>query len=333
MNRYDEFREQVLDAGHSFVRSAVLQAAFELDLFEAMAEESKTAATIAGEIGAEPRALEILLNAMAGMNFVRKTGNSFSLSEAGKYVFLKKSEKYIGDIVKHQKAISEGFSRLSEAVRKGGPLVSPSDRPERTLESAGDFTRAMHNSAVGHAELLSKKIDLSGVRTLLDMGGGSGAFSIYFLKQNPELRATIFDLPTTIEWTKQFVAQYGFGERVSYQGGDFEVDAIQGAFDVIFLSHIVHSLNEEKNEALFKKLFEALNPGGRLIVQDFFLNDDKMSPQYPALFALNMLLHTEGGRSYSWQEAKSWALKAGFRNAARPPLRLPRGIVLLIAYK
>ncbi len=334
MNRYDEFREQVVSDGYSFVESALLTAAFELNVFEALGGESKSVPTIAAEIKADERALELLLNALASLNLISKTGIGFQLSEAGKYIFLKQSEKYIGDIVRHQKLMTQSFLELSETVRTGKPLVfSAGGLESQSAEWMRDFTCAMHNTAVGHAETLARKLDLKGAKTLIDIGGGSGAFSIYFLKQNPGLMATIYDLPTTLQTTREFVEKYGMTERVQYHAGNFEQDGIQGKYDIAFLSHIIHGTGAGKNEILFKKIFDALNPGGRLIIQDFFLNEDKISPQFSALFALNMLLHTEGGQTYTFGEVENWARKAGFSGCTRPSLRLPRSISILVAAK
>lgn len=334
MNRYDEFRANVIDNGYGFMHSTILQAAFRLGIFEVLQTDAKTPSTMAGELKVDLRALELFLNALAALNFIRKTGNAYGLTEVGKHVFLEQSEKYVGDIVKHHRMMACDFLELAECVRAGKPVGALEKRmcsqPEHTTR---EFICAMHNTAMGHAEVLARKIDLSGARFLLDVGGGSGAFSIQFLKQNPNLHATVFDLPATLEVTKEFVERYGMSTRVEFQPGDFEENEFKGVFDVVFMSHIIHSYGEEANERLFRKIYGALNAGGCLIVQDFFLNEDKVSPQFPALFALNMLLHTESGRSYTHEETKRWMSKAGFGKIERPAFRLPRGISLLFGWK
>ena len=119
----------------------------------------------------------------------------------------------------------------------------------------------------------------------------------------------------------------------SYQAGDFNQDEIKGNFDICFLSHIIHGQDADKNKKLFAKIFGYLNPGGKLIIQDFFLNSDRRSPQFAALFALLMLLNTDGGRTYAFDEAETWLKEAGFSRTSRLNLKLPRSIGLIIAEK
>jgi cyclopropane fatty-acyl-phospholipid synthase-like methyltransferase len=200
-------------------------------------------------------------------------------------------------------------------------------------ERTAAFARAMHSTAMGHAQFLSRKLALKSAKTLLDMGGGPGTFTIHFLKENAELRATVFDLPETLKTTRKFVAAAKLEDRVSYQEGDFNETKLQGAFDVCFLSHIIHGQDELKNKALFKKIYAALNSGGRFIVQDFFLNRDRQSPQFSAVFALHMLLYTDRGRTYSFEETTSWLEETGFTNVKPLNLHLPRSIGLISAEK
>ncbi len=334
MNRHDEFRERVIGDGFSFMESALLQAAFQINLFEAIGADTKSAQTIASEIQADARALELFLNALTSLNLIQKAGNGFKLGEAAKKIFLKSSEKYVGHAILHQNLIARSFLELPQSLHSGKPLPFSADGlAGQTAEFMREFTHAMHGMAIGHAETVAKKIELGSAKTLLDLGGGPGTFAIYFLKQNPGLQVVIFDLPTTLQTTKEYVSRYGMEDRVSYQSGNFETDKIEGTFDVIFLSHIIHGLNQEKNELLLKKLYDALNPGGKLIIHDFFLNDDKISPQFSALFALNMLLHTNGGRTYTFSEVRQWFEKTGFSEIRCPQIRLPRSISILIGRK
>ncbi|MBI4388357.1 MAG: methyltransferase domain-containing protein [Candidatus Omnitrophica bacterium] len=335
MNRYDEFREHILDLGYSSMSAAALQAAFDVDLFEAIGDDGvKSLPTIQTKVSADSRSLELLLNALASLNLVRKDGGGYSLPEASKRILLQKSDKYIGDMVKLQQSSLKSFLELSKSVRTGKPLEQfQGGLPNLPKEHMRGFIRAMHNTAMGHAELLARKLDLLKAETLLDIGGGPGTFSIHFLKQNPHLRVTIFDLPVVIEIAKEFATKHGVSERMDFQAGNFEADEIKGTFDVVFVSHIIHGLGEEANLNLFRKILRAIRPSGRLVIQDFFLNEDHMSPRFSTLFALNMLLHTDGGRTYGFDEVGQWLIDTGFSEVTKPILRLPRGISLLIGRK
>ena len=333
MSRLSNYRESVIGLGYDFIKSRALQAAFELDIFERLGEGSKTALTLAEEMKANPDSLELFLNALASLGLIEIEGSGYRNTKYGREIFLKGKPLYVGDYIKLHGYGFGDWAKLGDAVRTGKSVDKPDffkiDDPEVT---AG-FARAMHNTAMGHAEYLAKKFSLRGVKTLLDLGGGPGTFTIHFLKENPELRTAIFDLPTTLETARKFVEAAGLLDRVQFQGGDFNKDDIKGSFDACFLSHIIHGQKDEQNKRLFSKIFAHLNPGGRLIVQDFFLNPDKHSPQFSALFALVMLMHTDGGKTYTFEEVEGWMRTAGFSSTTRSHLNLPRSISLLIGEK
>ncbi len=333
MSRFSDYRESVIGLGYDSVKIWILKAAFELDIFERIGTQSKTVLTLAEELKANRDSLELFLNALVSLGFLQARESAYSNSKYGLEIFLKGKPFYIGDIIALQSRSAENWLKLTDSVRSGKPVERPEFFKVDEAEMTDAFARAMQNTAMGHAELLAKRLSLMHAKSLLDLGGGPGIFSIYFLKENPALQATVFDLATTLETTKQFIEQAGLSDRVKFQAGDFNQDQISGTFDVCFLSHIIHGQSEEKNKKLFRKIFTALNPNGKLIVQDFFLNQDKQSPQFPALFALNMLLHTDGGRSYTFDETEKWMNQAGFSSITRSNLNLPRSISLMIGQK
>ncbi len=333
MSRLQAYRESVLSLGYDFIKSRALQVAFELDIFERLGTGSKTAMTLAKEMKAENQSLELFLNALTSLGLLEADGSAYRNTKYGREIFLKGRLLYLGDYIKlHTHGFSD-WAKLGEVVLSGKPINQPDFFKINDPSVTAGFARAMHNTAMGHAEYLAKKLSFRGAKTLLDLGGGPGTFTIHFLKANPELRATIFDLPTTLETTRKFVEAEKLTDRVQFQAGDFNQDPIQGSFDICFLSHIIHGQAVEKNEKLFSKIFSHLNSGGKLIVQDFFLNPDKHSPQFAALFALVMMIHTDGGRTYSFEEVESWIKEASFSHTHRSGLNLPRSISLLIGEK
>ena len=328
MSRLSNYRESVLQTGYDFVGARVLQTAFELDLFEKVGSGSKTASALAQELNAHPESLELFLNALVSLGFLAADGHAYQNTKFGGEIFLKGEPLYVGDMVALQAKMSGAWLGLKESVLKGQPVEEPEFF--KSDEASAGFARAMHNTAMGHAEYLAKKLALGSAKKLLDLGGGPGTFTIHFLKANPGLEATVFDLPATLKTTRQFVEEARLADRVRYQAGDFNVDGIEGTFDACFLSHIIHSQDAEKNKELFRQIFAHLNAGGKLVVQDFFLNADKQSPRFSALFALTMLIYTDSGRTYTFDEVEAWMRKTGFAQVKRPNLRLPRSISLVI---
>jgi len=342
VSRLQAYRESVLSLGYDFIKARALQVAFELDIFERLGAGSKTTVTLAGEMTppstgggmkANPESLELFLNALASLGLIEADGSAYRNTKYGQEIFLKSKPLYLGDYIKlHSHGFSD-WAKLGEIVLSGKPIGQPDFFKINDPTVTAGFARAMRDTAMGHAEYLAKKLFFKGVKTLLDLGGGPGTFTIHFLKTNPELRATIFDLPATLETTRKFVEAENLTRRVEFQAGDFNQDPIKGSFDVCFLSHIIHGQSIEKNKKLFAKILACLNPGGKLIVQDFFLNPDKQSPQFASLFALMMLMHTDGGRTYTFEEVEHWMKEVGFSRTNRSHLNLPRSISLLTGEK
>jgi cyclopropane fatty-acyl-phospholipid synthase-like methyltransferase len=175
-------------------------------------------------------------------------------------------------------------------------------------------------------------MDLSDCKSLIDIGGGSGAYSVFFCKANRELEAVILDLPGTLEVTKELISSLDIANRIKLMEGDFNKQ-IEGKYDAAFLSNIIHCEGERENIVLIKRVYNALNSGGKIIIQDFMLDGNKTFPAFPALFSLNMLLFTENGRSYSFQEIENWLKEAGFHDLTRMNIKLPRSISVLMGKK
>lgn len=336
MSRLQNYRESVLQLGYDAAKAMILTTAFELDLFERIGKNTKTALTLAEELKANPASLELFLNACVSIGLLEADGSGFQNTKHGLEIFLKGKPLFVGDYVRLQAKSIRDWLSLKTAVLSGQPMDQPDFFKVENSEATAGFAQAMHNTAMGHAEFLAKRISLRGMKTLLDLGGGPGTFTIHFLKENPNLEAVIFDLPQTLETTRTMIGAYRdmpLRNRVRYQAGDFNRDEIQGTFDVCFLSHIIHGQGEEENKKLFRNVFHHLHPGGRFIVQDFFLNADRSSPQFAAVFALNMLIHTEDGRTYTFDDVEGWMREAGFLKCSRLNLKLPRSISLMIGEK
>jgi predicted O-methyltransferase YrrM len=169
------------------------------------------------------------------------------------------------------------------------------------------------------------------VERLLDLGGGSGAYSIAFARALPELRAEILDRPGVVPIARRHIEEAGLGERVKVRVGDLRDDRYGSDYDLLFMSAICHMNSPEENLAMFRKAFEALSPSGRVVIQDFILNADKTGPRTGALFALNMLVGTRAGSSYSIEEYGDWLRSVGFQEVQQ--IRLPGPTDLLVAQR
>ena len=263
----------------------------------------KTAAALAEKVDTDPRATEILLDAITALGLLRKTGSKYRNTGLAAKFLLKESPWYQGDMLRHSDRLWKSWSGLDEVVKTGLPDRSG----QRDYDS---FIRAMHNNAVFRAKDVIATIDLKGVTRALDLGGGPGTYSMELARK--KISVTLFDLPETIAIARQIVGERKI-RNVYFVPGDFHADDIGTGYDLIFISQVLHSLSIAESAALLKKAFRALNPGGRVAIHEFFLEKNRAFPVPGALFSVNMLVNTAAGRSYAVPEMKKWIVKAGFR--------------------
>jgi SAM-dependent methyltransferase len=296
-----------------------LHVAVDLDVFTLIGEGSLSGEEIASRWNGNPRSVRMLLEAVAAMGLLEKKENKYSNTEAAKTFLVKTSPAYMGFAVKHHHHLVQAWSKLSQAVKTGKPVR----KKRRTRSELESFLMAMYNNASGLAPRITREIDLSQRRHFLDLGGGPGTYAIHFCQANPGLKATVFDLSTTAPFARKTIRRFGLGSRIDFQAGDYLHDAVQGTYDVAWLSQILHSMGPESCRTVIEKAVSVLEPGGLILVHEFLLNDTHDGPLFPALFALNMLVNTEEGRAYSEGEIKDMLVKAGVRSIRRLPFRGP----------
>lgn len=188
----------------------------------------------------------------------------------------------------------------------------------------------MDHGARGWARAMVQSVGVNGARRMLDLGGGSGAYSIAFAKAAPELHSEIIDMPDVVPIAQTRIADAGLSDRITARGGDMlSVELPSQAYDLVLLSSICHMFSPEENQALFARARAALASKGRIIISDFIADPDKASPRSAALFALNMLVATLGGATYSEPEYDAWLRDAGFSEVKR--IRIPGPINLILA--
>ena len=303
----------------AYWESFPLHVAVDLGVFTLIGEGSLSGEEIAARLKGNARSVRTLLDAVAAMGLLEKKADQYSNTEAAKTFLIKTCPSYIGFAIKHHHHLVSAWSKLSQAVKTGKPVR----KKRRTRSELESFLMAMYNNASGLAPRISREIDLSQRRHLLDLGGGPGTYAIYFCQTNPNLKATVFDLPTTAPFARKTIRRFGLGSRIDFQAGDYLHAAVQGTYDVVWLSQILHSMGPERCRTVIEKALSVLEPGGLILVHDFLLNDTHDGPLFPALFALNMLVNTEEGRSYSEGEVKDMLGKAGVQHIRRLPFRGP----------
>lgn len=307
----------LLQLSGSFWQTCTLHAAVMLDLFTIIGEDSLTAETIAERTGTNARGMKMLLNALTAMKLLIKKQDVYVNSFSGKTFLSAGSEKYIGYMIKHHHHLVESWANLDQAVRTGRAIRPDSFSSEEEQREA--FIMGMFNTAMNQAPELVDTIDLTGRKRLLDLGGGPGTYAIQFCLKHPDLKASVFDLPTTRPFAQKVIDRFHMSGRIDFIEGDFLKNKIPGGYDVIWLSHILHGEDPESCAKLIQKAVSALEPAGMIIIHEFILDNTMDGPLFPALFSLNMLARTDGGQSYTEDELMTMLKKAGIQKIQRTP--------------
>jgi ubiquinone/menaquinone biosynthesis C-methylase UbiE len=289
-----------------FTGARVVLTANNLGVFERLQKPSSVK-ELAKKLKSDLRAMEILLDALTGLGLVKKdrTGK-YRNSLVSKRYLVKASRLYQGEIIRHASSMWENFSSLDEVVRTGQPAQRNRNRYDHEA-----FIMGMHNLSTLRTEDLIRAVGLEGVRSMLDLGGGPGTNAIAMAKKGVE--ATVFDLPETIAIAKKVIRREQ-AKGISLVAGDFHRDSIGFRYDLILVSQIFHAFSIKENKAILRKCMEALNPGGRVAVQEFPITESRSSPPHSALFSVNMLVATDSGRCYTVKEMKTWISQTGFRD-------------------
>jgi SAM-dependent methyltransferase len=299
----------------SFQKSRILLSGFELDIFTNIDKSGSTNSQIAAKLHLDENANERLMNALVSLGFLTKKNGIFFNTEDS-YTFLsKKSPEYLGGLM-HSNHLWNTWSNLTQVVRTG-KSANPSEINERGEDWLFPFINAMHDRAKKQAPQQLANIDLSDVKSVLDVGGGSGAYSMAFIARKHEIEATVFDLPNVVPITKKFLEKEGFAGRIKTHPGDYTTDELPGGFDLVFLSAIIHSNPLDVNRNLIKKCFKSLNKNGQIVIQDWIMSNDRTQPAGGAVFAINMLVGTEAGDCFTEEEVTEMLTSAGFTQISR----------------
>ncbi|MEI7423218.1 MAG: methyltransferase [Prolixibacteraceae bacterium] len=313
----------------SFQKSRILLSGFELDIFTNIHEAGSSANQIAKALNLNEHACDRLLNALVSLGFLQKQ-DQFFFNTDDSYSFLSKnSPNYMGGLM-HSNHLWNTWSNLSQVVRSG-KSAHPAEINERGDDWLYAFISAMHDRAIKQAPQQLAKIDVSETKSVLDIGGGSGAYSMEFVNIKPEMEATVFDLPNVVPITQKFIDKEGFSTRIKTFTGDYTTDDLPIGYDMAFLSAIIHSNSLEVNQDLIKKCFKSLNNKGKIVIQDWIMNNDRTQPTSGAIFAINMLVGTEAGDCFTEQEVTDMLTAAGFNNISR--LEFESGLSQVIAQK
>jgi SAM-dependent methyltransferase len=297
--------DALIALARGFQESRVLLTGAELDLFTLLSKQPLSAETIAARLGADLRALTVVLDALVAMELLEKRGGQYGTAPSASSLSAEAPDS-IHPMLLHAAAL---WARWTTLTRRVGGTPIPERHPEESLRA---FIGAMHVVGAPQAARLVAAAGLGSARRLLDVGGGPATYTMAFLAVEPRLEATLFDLPPVIEIARERLSKAGFAGRVTLVPGDFDKDELPAGHDLVWLSAVIHQNSPAQNEALFTRIFRALVPVGRLVLRDHVMDPDRTRPRAGALFAVNMLVGTSGGGTYTFDEIRSGLSRAGF---------------------
>jgi SAM-dependent methyltransferase len=303
--------QEVLDLARSFQPVCVLTAAVALDVFSPLHTKSMTAGALADDLSADPRAMAVLLDALAALQFLSKQDEKYSVPEDVARLLAEQSADNVLPMVRHLANCLRRWVELPKVTKTGkcaqtGPSIRGSDADRE------DFIGAMNIISKSVAAGVIEKIQPFGFHHILDVGGGPGTWTIAFLRAVPEAKATLFDLPVVLPIAEQQFAEAGLTDRVTLVGGDFYNDTLPEGADLAWLGAICHQNSRQQNRDLFAKVHKALADDGIVIIRDMVMDPSHTSPVGGALFAINMLVSTKGGGTYTFDEYREDLCATGF---------------------
>lgn len=298
-------------------RARILMTAVQLDVFSALEQRPGDAAQLAQALDLHPEATARLLGALLEMGYVRLEGSQYRNAPVSSNFLVGGSPYQASSWFKLHDLDWPAWAGLTESIRTGRPPQQGSifSNPERLRV----LLQAAHERALlFHIHRAVADLDLRGVSTLLDVGGGAGTYSLGFCQAYPDLVCTIFDLPEAIAIARETTAAFPPGSRIRFQAGDFTRDTLGGPFDAAFMSNVLHGESPTAALALLRKVRDALNPGGRIIIRDSFLGEDGTNSMGGAVFGLTLMIETLEGRTHKLRDVREMLHAANFSRTEQP---------------
>lgn len=322
-----------LGVAEGYFGAQILFSANELGIFDALADGPATAEKLATELTLDRDALERLLNAAVIEGLLEKNGDAYRNSVMVDSVLIRGRTGYMGNWMRLMARWMRIWVDLTTVVRTGKPQHDPSIHLGDDPDFTRDFILAMHDYATLRGSEIARHLDLSDARTLLDLGGGPATYSILFAERWPNLDVTVFDLPGVLPIAEQNVRAAGVADRISLAAGDYHHDPVGEGFDVVFISDVLHQEDPNTCRAILRKAHAALRPGGKLVVQGMFLNEDRTTPRWPVMHSLILLQFYGGGRAYTVGETMGFAESAGFVDCSLERMSLLNVNSLILGWK
>ena len=293
----------------------IIEAALKTGVFDILDKGPRTLDELVARTGASARGLRGILDALVGLEFAQKKGNRYSLTPESSAFLVSKKPGYHGGFFKHMSGqLIPNWLRLNEAVQTGKPVVKVNDSGDGE-EFFAELVTALFPLGYKASQVLGENLGVPKTKSpvsVLDLGAGSGVWGIGLAHLSPLVTIRAVDWPGVLEVTKQTARFHGVEERLTTAAGDLLEAEFGANHNIATIGHILHSEGIERSRKLLKKTFDSLAPGGTIAIAEFLPNEKRTGPPTPLIFAVNMLLHTEVGDTYTFGEIAGWLREAGF---------------------
>lgn len=314
----------------AYWESQTLLTANRLRLFDILAEGTRSAEEVANQLRLDPRSTALFLRACVALGLLQEKSGRFENAPVAAAFLVTRSAAFMGNVIRYSDQLYGTWGELEDALRSGKPALPAEtylgDDPARTRS----FVQAMHERALGIARALVGILDLHGRRTMLDVGGGPGTYSVLLTERFPGLRSEVLELPGVAAVARDLVAAAGASDRVMLRDGDYHSAAFGSGKDVVLMSGMFHRESEHACRSLIERAADCLVSGGLLVVSDVFTDEGGTQPTFAAMFGLNMMLTAPDGGVHSDADVKRWMADNGFLNLRMVPLPppMPHRVVL-----
>jgi ubiquinone/menaquinone biosynthesis C-methylase UbiE len=324
--------ERLMELSFAYAPPLIISAGVSNKVFDSLEDDPKTPEQVADETGASARALGILMNALVGLGLLKKDRQEkYSLTlESAAFLLSKKPGTHAGFFGTIAPQLISRWLRLSDIVRKGRPAVAVNQETEGT-EFFSQLVENIIPMSYPPAQRLGDHLKLAKAKNeirVLDLGAGSGIWGIALAQKSSRVRVTAVDWAGMIPTTKRITQKFGVGDRFRYVEGDMLEANFGSGYDIATLGHILHSEGEDRSRQLLRKIFRALKSGGTIAIAEWLVNDDRTKPLPSLMFAVQMLVNTEKGDTFSFNEIKNWLEEAGFKKVRKMEAPGPSPLVL-----
>jgi ubiquinone/menaquinone biosynthesis C-methylase UbiE len=303
--------EMVWDFSHPIMAEAALH----LGVFDAMDEGAKTIEQIRERTKSSKRGIAALLDGLVAIGLISRRGEQFKLAPDTAAFLVHGKPAFSGGLLKHvSRQLISGWMNLAEVVRTGKPN-RPVNQEGPGSEFFGQFVEDIFSMSFPAAMAAAEAVIGKAARdvSVLDIAAGSGVWSIAMAMKRPRVRVTAVDWPGVIPVTRRVAERHGMADQFRYVEGDILEADLGSGHHVATLGHILHSEGEARSQQLLKRVHQAMAPGGTIVIGEFLPDEGRQGSRVPLIFAVNMLINTESGSTYTFKQISSWLKEAGFK--------------------